>query len=80
MNSDFDLDLLILEILMPQEFEIIEKAIGPVIEIEEQAKVWSMPATFGEITNVLRNIWPQTTRSVGACPMRVTRKWSGSGS
>lgn len=32
---------------MNAKFEIIEKAIGPVIEIEEQTKVMSMPATFG---------------------------------
>ena len=32
---------------MTYEFEVIEKAIGPVIEIEEWAKVWRMPATFG---------------------------------
>lgn len=28
-------------------FEVIEKAIGAVIEIEEYAKVWRMPAVFG---------------------------------
>lgn len=33
---------------MNQEFEIIEKAIGPVIEIEECVKVWRMPGTFGK--------------------------------
>lgn len=32
---------------MNNEFAIIEKAIGPVIEIEERAKVWRMPAIFG---------------------------------
>ena len=32
---------------MSNEFEIIEKAIGPVIEIEERVPVWRMPATFG---------------------------------
>ena len=32
---------------MTQTFEIIEKAIGPVIEIEEYIKVWRMPSTFG---------------------------------
>jgi effector-binding domain-containing protein len=31
---------------MSDEFEIIEKAIGPVIEIEENIPVWRMPATF----------------------------------
>lgn len=31
---------------MNHEFEVVEKAIGPVIEIEEWAKVWRMPATF----------------------------------
>jgi len=33
--------------VMNQEFEVIEKAIGPVIEIEECIKMWRMPATFG---------------------------------
>lgn len=32
---------------MANEFEVIEKAIGPVIEIEEFVPVWRMPATFG---------------------------------
>ena len=32
---------------MTNEFEIIDKAIGPVIEIEERVPVWRMPATFG---------------------------------
>jgi len=32
---------------LPNEFEIIEKEIGPVIEIEERVPVWRMPATFG---------------------------------
>lgn len=32
---------------MNHDFEVIEKAIGPVIEIEECVKVWRMPTTFG---------------------------------
>ena len=32
---------------MNNEFEIIEKSIGPVVEIEERVPVWRMPATFG---------------------------------
>lgn len=32
---------------MDKEFSIIEKAIGPVIEIEERSSMWRMPATFG---------------------------------
>ncbi len=32
---------------MAEEFEIIEKAIGPVVEIEECIPVWRMPAIFG---------------------------------
>jgi len=32
---------------MIHEFEVIEKAIGPVIEIEECVKMWRMPGTFG---------------------------------
>jgi effector-binding domain-containing protein len=32
---------------MSQEFELIEEAIGPVIEIEERVPMWRMPATFG---------------------------------
>jgi len=32
---------------LSNEFEIIEKEIGPVIEIEERVPVWRMPATFG---------------------------------
>lgn len=32
---------------MQQEFKIIEKAFGPVIEIEERVRVWRMSATFG---------------------------------
>lgn len=31
---------------MSDQFEVIEKAIGPVVEIEERASVWRMPATF----------------------------------
>jgi len=32
---------------MTNEFEIVEKIIGPAIEIEEKIPVWRMPATFG---------------------------------
>lgn len=32
---------------MNHEFEVIEKALGPVIEIEECVTMWRMPATFG---------------------------------
>lgn len=32
---------------MASEFEVIEKVIGPAIEIEERISVWCMPATFG---------------------------------
>ncbi|WP_455366611.1 hypothetical protein [Kaarinaea lacus] len=32
---------------MDQKFAIIEKAIGPVIEIEERVRMWRMPTTFG---------------------------------
>lgn len=32
---------------MTNKFEVVEKAIGPVIEIEESVPVWRMPATFG---------------------------------
>jgi len=32
---------------MNHEFEVIEKAIGPVIEIEERVPMWRMPAIFG---------------------------------
>lgn len=32
---------------MTKEFEIIEKVIGPTIEIEEIVSVWRMPAIFG---------------------------------
>ena len=38
---------LIRRVKLPNEFEIIEKEIGPVIEIEERVPVWRMPATFG---------------------------------
>lgn len=31
---------------MDNDFTIIEKAIGPVIEIEERSTVWRMPSTF----------------------------------
>lgn len=31
---------------MTDQFEVIEKTIGPVIEIEECVSVWRMPATF----------------------------------
>ena len=31
---------------MDPDFEIIEKTIGPVIEIEERVSMWRMPATF----------------------------------
>ena len=33
-------------IVMTDGFEVIEKTLGPVIEIEERAKMWRMPATF----------------------------------
>lgn len=32
---------------MSNEFEVIEMALGSVIEIEEHVPVWRMPATFG---------------------------------
>jgi len=32
---------------MTSELEVIEKAIGPVIEIEENVSVWRMPSVFG---------------------------------
>ena len=32
---------------MTIKFEIVEKSIGPAIEIEEKTQVWRMPATFG---------------------------------
>lgn len=32
---------------MADTFEIIEKALGSVVEIEERIPVWRMPATFG---------------------------------
>lgn len=32
---------------MVEQFEIVEKAIGPVVEIEERIPVWKMPKTFG---------------------------------
>jgi len=32
---------------MSHDFEVIEKAIGPVIELEECVPMWRMPATFG---------------------------------
>lgn len=32
---------------MPNEFEIIDKSLGCVVEIEECVPVWRMPATFG---------------------------------
>ena len=32
---------------MADDFEIIEKSLGPAIEIEEYAKAWRMPAIFG---------------------------------
>lgn len=32
---------------MSSKFAVIEKAIGPVIEIEENVPVWRMPSTFG---------------------------------
>jgi len=32
---------------MDNAFEIIDKAFGPVIEIEERTAVWRMPSTFG---------------------------------
>jgi effector-binding domain-containing protein len=31
---------------LADQFEVIEKAIGPVIEIEESVSMWRMPATF----------------------------------
>lgn len=31
---------------MADQFEVVEKTIGPVLEIEECVKVWRMPATF----------------------------------
>ena len=42
---------------MDEQFEVIEKAIGPVIEIEERVPVWRMPATF------YRNKWAKRTDS-----------------
>ena len=33
---------------MADEFEVVEKALGPVVEIEERIPVWRMPATFAQ--------------------------------
>ena len=33
---------------MVDDFEVIEKTLGPVIEIEERIPVWRMPAAFGQ--------------------------------
>jgi len=32
---------------MDNTFEIVEKTIGPVVEIEERVAMWRMPSTFG---------------------------------
>jgi len=37
------------------QFEIIEKEFGPVIEIEERASMWRMPATFGRDYALISN-------------------------
>lgn len=36
-----------MEISVDNDFTVIEKTLGPVVEIEERIPVWRMPATFG---------------------------------
>ena len=51
---------------MNHEFELIEKEIGPVIEIEECVKVWRMPATFGrDYKRISDYLASQDAESVG---------------
>ena len=38
-----------------ETFEILEKEIGPVVEIEENIKVWQMPKTFGRDYEKINN-------------------------
>ena len=38
-----------------EQFEILEKEIGPVVEIEETAKVWQMPKIFGRDYEKINN-------------------------
>jgi effector-binding domain-containing protein len=38
-----------------EQFEILEKEIGPVVEIEETVKVWQMPKTFGRDYEKINN-------------------------
>ncbi|MDH5392460.1 MAG: GyrI-like domain-containing protein [Gammaproteobacteria bacterium] len=38
-----------------KEFEIMEKEIGPVVEIEESVHVWQMPKTFGRDYEMINN-------------------------
>jgi len=38
-----------------EAFEVVEKEIGPVVEIEEKVKVWQMPKTFGRDYEVINN-------------------------
>jgi len=38
-----------------EEFKVVEKEIGPVVEIEEKVKVWQMPKTFGRDYEAINN-------------------------
>ncbi len=38
-----------------EKFEILEKEIGPTVEIEEKVKVWQMPKTFGRDFEKINN-------------------------
>jgi effector-binding domain-containing protein len=52
---------------MGDEFEIIEKAIGPVIEIEERVTMWRMPSTFGrDYKRIAEYLSAQSTECVEA--------------
>ena len=41
--------------MVTETFEIVEKEIGPVVEIEENVKVWQMPKTFGRYYEAINN-------------------------
>jgi len=41
--------------MVTEAFEVVEKEIGPVVEIEEKVKVWQMPKTFGRDYEAINN-------------------------
>ena len=71
---------------MTSELEVIEKAIGPVIEIEGNVSVWRMPSVFGRdykrineylVANVAECVdMPASRFRCGSCSRSARPSWA----